>query len=66
MDKIENLISKKRDKYYMMLRNKNPSIIYCCNGFDNFLILLVEKLVCKFDCENDTIWTYSRRINIYD
>ena len=66
MDKIENLISDKRDNYYIMIRNKNPSILYCCNGLINFLIILVEKLVCNFDCENDTILTFSRRINIYD
>lgn len=62
----ENLINKKRDKYYVMKKNKNPSILYCCNGFINFLILLVEKLVLKFECENERVWTYSRRINIYD
>lgn len=35
-----------------MLKNNNPSILYCCNGFINFLIIMVEKLVCKFECEN--------------
>ena len=63
---IENLISEMRDKYYIMKPNKNPSILYCCNSFNNFSILLVEKLVCILDYEINSIWTYSRRNDSYD
>lgn len=66
MEIIENLIKKKRDKLYVMYKNNNPSIVYCCNGFINFLIIMIEKLVCKFECENDSFWTHNGRINIYD
>lgn len=66
MEMIENLISEMRDKYYTMKPNKNPSILYCCNGLNNFSILMVEKLLCNLDCEINSIWTYGRRIDCYD
>ena len=49
-----------------MKQNKNPSIVYCCNGLINFSICLIEKLVCKLECENDRIIVFNRRIDIYD
>lgn len=49
-----------------MLKNNNPSILYCCNGFINFLIIMVKKLVYKFECENIGIYVHNRSIDIYD
>ena len=63
---IENLISEMRDNYYTMKPNKNPSILYCCNGLNNFSILMVEKLLCELDCEINNILTYGRRSDSYD
>ena len=55
-----------RDNYYIMKENNNPSILYCCNGLNNFSILMVEKLLCELDCEINNILTYSRRSESYD
>ena len=50
----------------MMKENYKPSINYCCKSLINFSILVIEKLVCKLECENGRIIVFSRRINIYD
>ena len=66
MEMVGNLISEMRDNYYTMKQNKNRSILYCCNGLNNFSILMVEKLICNLDGEINSIWTYSRRSDSYD
>ena len=42
-----------------------PQFYNCCNSLINFSIYLIEKLVCKLECENVAINVFSGRINIY-